>query len=95
MKLECQQSSASSVQQELEAALAQLEAEQATQQKRLEEVNSKKLMDLTHQNHDLKADIEKLNVCVKFVPLENNLYGFLVVTNQELPGESQEARRDH
>lgn len=62
MKLECQQSSASSVQQELEAALAQLEAEHGTQLKRLEEVNSKKLVDLTHQNDDLKADIEKLAV---------------------------------
>ena len=64
MKLECQQSSASSVQQELETELAMLEKEQATREKRMDEVHSKKLLEVTNYNNDLKTEIEKLNVCV-------------------------------
>lgn len=64
MKLECQQTSTSSMQHELETALSQLEKEQAMREKRLDEIHSRKLLEVTHYNNDLKAEIEKLNVCM-------------------------------
>lgn len=62
MKLECQQLSSKSLQQELESTLAKSEKEQATREKRLEEVHSKKVLELTLLHDDFKAEIGKLNV---------------------------------
>lgn len=62
MKLECQQVSSSSLQQELEVTLAQLEKEQVTREKRLGEIHSKKILELTLLNDDSKAEIGKLSV---------------------------------
>lgn len=65
MKLECQQLCSSSLQQELEAALAQLEKHQANREKRQAEIHTKKTSELTLLNDDLKAEIGKLGVQVK------------------------------
>lgn len=65
MKLECQQTTSSSLQQELEATLTLAESEQATQTKRLTELHSKKVSELTVHSDDLKAEIAKLNVSTK------------------------------
>lgn len=62
MKLECQQVSSNSLQQELESTLAQMEKEQATRQKRFEQVHSKKVLELTLLNEDFKAGTGKLTV---------------------------------
>lgn len=62
MKLECQQLCSSSLQQELEAALAQLEKHQANREKRQAEIHTKKTSELTLLNDDLKAEIGKLGV---------------------------------
>lgn len=64
MKLERQQVSSNSLQQELEATQTQLEKEQAMREKRMEEVHSKKILELTLLNDDSKAEIGKLNVCL-------------------------------
>ena len=63
MKLERQQVSSNSLQQELEATQTQLEKEQAMREKRMGEVHSKKILELTLLNEDSKAEIGKLSVC--------------------------------
>lgn len=62
MKLECLESSAAGLQQEVDCVLAQLEQEKAFREKRVAEVHSKGISDLTSLNEDLKAKIGKLNV---------------------------------
>jgi len=62
MKVECLESSVSGLQQELDGVVAQLEQEKTIQAKRLAEVHSKTLSDLTATNKDLKAEIGKLQV---------------------------------
>lgn len=62
MKLECQGSSLAVLQQELDSALTQLDQEKATHEKRMVEIHSEKMSDLTALNEDLKMEIEKLNV---------------------------------
>lgn len=56
--------SSSSLQQELEATLAQLKKEHSMHEKRLAGDHSKKMSELTLLNSDLRAEISKLNVCI-------------------------------
>ena len=64
MKVECLESSVSSLQQELDGVVAQLEQEKTIQAKRLAEVHSKTLSDLSSTNKDLMSEIGKLQVGV-------------------------------
>ena len=68
--MECQQDSISSLQQELESMFSQKEQELATQEKRLDELHTKKTSQLTLYIDDLKSDIGKLNV-IKIMPFFN------------------------
>ena len=79
MKLDYQQMSSSSLQQELETALAQLKKEHSIHEKRLAGDHSKKMSELTLLNSDLRAEISKLNVRVKsilFGPFSENQFRY-------------------
>ena len=68
-KLEAQKATSDTIQQEFEATCAQMEQKYTQQLKYDEEVNSRKVHELTKVNSDLKAENEKLEVSISYSPL--------------------------